>query len=65
MGESWTQRVDHDLDSEPVQQRVAWSMIDHAAKATLDGQVGYGIFEHMALGRHDPSGFADLFSVAP
>lgn len=65
MGESWTQRVDHDLDSESVQQRVAWSMIDHAAKATLDGQVGYGIFEHMALGRHDPSGFADLFAVAP
>jgi len=65
MGESWAQRVDHDLDSEPVQQRVAWSMIDHAARATLDGQVGYGIFEHMALGRHDPSGFTDLFSVAP
>ena len=65
MGESWTQRVDHDLDSESVQQRVAWSMIDHAAKATLDGQVGYGIFEHMALGRHDPSGFADLMAVAP
>jgi hypothetical protein len=65
MGEAWTQRVDHDLDAEAVQQRVAWSMIDHAARATLDDQVGYGIFEHMALGRHEPSGFTDLMAVAP
>jgi hypothetical protein len=65
MGESWLQRVDHDLDDDAVAQRVAWSMIDHAARATFDGQVGHGIFEHMALGRHDPSGFADLMAVAP
>jgi hypothetical protein len=65
MGDAWSQRVDHDLDDDAVEQRVAWSMIDHAARATLDGQVGHGIFEHMALGRHDPSGFADLSAVAP
>ncbi len=65
MGESWTQRVDHDLDAPDIQQRMAWSMIDHAARATFDGQVGYGIFEHFVLGRHDPSGFVDLFSTAP
>ena len=64
MGEGWVQRVDHDLDDDAVRQRVAWSMIDHAARATLDGQVGYGIFEHLCLGRHDPSGFADLFATA-
>ena len=65
MGPSWLQRVDHDLDEQAVQDRMAWSMIDHAARATFDGQVGHGIFEHFALGRHDPSGFADLFSTAP
>ena len=65
MGESWTQRVDHDLDDPAVEARVAWSMIDHAARATLDGHVGYGIFEHFALGRHDPSGFPDLTTMAP
>lgn len=64
MGPGWSQRVDHDLDDDTVRQRVAWSMIDHAAKATLDGQVGYGIFEHLCLGRHDPSGFADLAAVS-
>ena len=57
MGESWIQRVDHDLDAEATAQRVAWSMIDHAARARFDGQTGYGIFEHIFIGRHDPSGF--------
>ncbi len=65
MGDSWSQRVDHDLDDPAIQQRVAWTMIDHAARATFDGQVGYGIFEHFALGRHDPSGFVDLTTMAP
>lgn len=65
MGPEWLQRVDHDLDDPAVAQRVAWTMIDHAARATFDGQVGYGIFEHFSLGRHDPSGFADLTSMAP
>ena len=64
MGEQWTQRVDHDLDAEATKQRVAWSMIDHAARATLDGQTGYGIFEHLCIGRHDPSGFPDLMTMA-
>ena len=26
---------------------------------------GWGLFEHGALGRHDPSGFADWLTVAP
>jgi hypothetical protein len=26
---------------------------------------GWGLFEHGALGRHDPSGFTDWLSVAP
>ncbi|MCR9098045.1 MAG: hypothetical protein NXI30_27820 [bacterium] len=64
MGEKWLERVDHDLDAEATKQRVAWSMIDHAARATLEGQAGYGIFEHLCIGRHDPSGFPDLMTMA-
>jgi hypothetical protein len=64
MGEDWLQRVDHDLDGEAARQRIAWSMIDHAARARFDGQVGYGIFEHFCLGRHDPSGFPDMMTMA-
>jgi hypothetical protein len=26
---------------------------------------GWGLYEHGALGRHDPSGFADWLTVAP
>jgi hypothetical protein len=26
---------------------------------------GWGLFEHGALGRHDPSGFTDWLTVAP
>jgi hypothetical protein len=40
-------------------------MIDHVGRATCDGATGYGLFEHGALGRHDPSGFTDWFTVAP
>jgi hypothetical protein len=64
MGEQWIQRVDHDLDAEATRQRVAWTMIDHAARARIDGQTGYGIFEHVCIGRHDPSGFPDLMTMA-
>ena len=38
---------------------------DHAARATCDGQIGWGMFEHMIIGRHDPSGFADWIDMAP
>ncbi|WP_037670871.1 hypothetical protein [Streptomyces griseus] len=37
----------------------------HTARFQMDGQVGYGIFEHGSFGRHDPSGFTDADSVAP
>ncbi|HUP99223.1 MAG TPA: hypothetical protein VM093_02070 [Aeromicrobium sp.] len=55
-------RYDHaDAD---VANRVPWGVLDHVARATCDGQVGYGLFEHAGLGRHDPSGFADWFAVS-
>ena len=31
----------------------------------LDGAEGCGLFEHFCIGRHDPSGFADFFTLAP
>jgi hypothetical protein len=45
--------------------RGAFSVVDHVGRATLDGQEGWGLFEHGCFGRHDPSGFADYGSVAP
>ena len=40
-------------------------MIDHVGRATIDGQEGWGLFEHGCFGRHDPSGFTGYESVAP
>ena len=54
-----------DYSDPSVSSRVPWGVIDHVAKATCDGQTGYGLFEHASMGRHDPSGFADWMSVAP
>ena len=45
-----------------------FGVIDHAARAVChdgDGAEGLGLFEHGTLGRHDPSGFADWFTLAP
>jgi hypothetical protein len=39
--------------------------VDHVARATAGDQVGFGLFEHGTIGRHAPSGFTDLGSVAP
>ena len=38
---------------------------DHLARATCDGQTGYGVFEHGTVGRHVPTGMEDITSVAP
>ena len=40
-------------------------MIDHAARATFDDHVGHGFLQHFNQGRHDPSGFPDLTTMAP
>ena len=45
--------------------RVPFGMIDHVGRATLDGDEGWGLFEHASFGRHDPSGFTGWESVAP
>lgn len=48
-----------------IQARVPFGTIDHVARATCDGEEGWGMFEHMLIGRHEPSGFTDFASVAP
>jgi hypothetical protein len=38
---------------------------DHLVWASIDGEEGWGMFEHASMGGHDPTGFADWSSVAP
>jgi hypothetical protein len=64
-GERWVEGSVYDHQDPAVAGRAAFSISDHLARATFDGQTGWGIFEHGSIGRHDPSGFADLQSVAP
>lgn len=67
-GEAWTERHVTDLTDPEVIARAPFSPIDHVARATTAGDtgelVGYGLFEHATIGRHDPTGFADFTSVA-
>ncbi|MFF2999996.1 hypothetical protein ACFVTC_36425 [Streptomyces sp. NPDC057950] len=64
-GRGWTDRRTYDLSDPAAHPRAAYGVVDHAARCTLDGQVGHGIFEHGSFGRHDPSGFTGFGSVAP
>jgi hypothetical protein len=64
-GERFTERRTYDLTDDSVSGRVMFGVIDHVARATCDGREGWGLFEHAAMGRHDPSGFADWSTLAP
>ncbi|MEV1024565.1 hypothetical protein [Streptomyces sp. NPDC050264] len=64
-GRDWTDRRAYDLADPAAHPLAAYGVLDHAARFTLDGQVGHGIFEHGSFGRHDPSGFTGFDSVAP
>jgi hypothetical protein len=64
-GDGWIEGAVYDHTDPAVSGRGGFSIVDHIARATFDGQVGYGIFEHGNIGRHDPSGFADMMQVAP
>ena len=63
-GKDWMNATTYDLTQPDIIGRFPWGVVDHSARATCDGQVGYGLFEHGSIGRHDPSGFADYMSVA-
>ena len=64
-GPGWVEGATYDLTDPAITARIPFTNIDHVARATCDGAVGSGIFEHASIGRHDPSGFADLTAVAP
>ncbi len=64
MGKGWLQELSYDLGDPAVASRIPFSVVDHVARATCDGAVGWGLFEHASMGRHDPSGFASWESTA-
>ncbi|MFD0305500.1 hypothetical protein [Streptomyces sp. NPDC127119] len=64
-GRGWTDRRTYDLSDPAALGLAAYGVTDHAARYTLEGRTGYGIFEHGSFGRHDPSGFTGFDAVAP
>ena len=68
-GEKFTERLTYDMTDPAIIGRSGFGVIDHVGRAVChDGGSsveGWGLFEHGALGRHDPSGFADWLTVAP
>jgi hypothetical protein len=65
MGREWSSARVYDLTDPAVAGRMPFGVTDHLARARLDGEEGWGMFEHASIGRHDPTGFADWSSVAP
>jgi hypothetical protein len=65
MGQNWSSASGYDLTDPAVAARIPWGVTDHLARAIMDGEEGWGMFEHASMGRHDPTGFADWSSVAP
>lgn len=68
-GEKFTERRTYDMTDPAIIGRAGFGVIDHVGRAVCtegnDPPVeGWGLFEHGALGRHDPSGFADWLTVA-
>jgi hypothetical protein len=65
MGHNWARADRFELTDPTVAGRLPWGVSDHVARATCDGQTGWGLFEHASLGRHDPTGFTGWTDVAP
>ncbi|HET9729894.1 MAG TPA: hypothetical protein VFR41_10760 [Acidimicrobiia bacterium] len=59
-GESWIEGSMYDHNDPDVKGRAMFSIADNLARATFDGHVGWGIFEHGCIGPHAPSGFTAL-----
>lgn len=65
MGREWSGSVRYDLNDPGIAGRAPFGVIDHVASARCGDAVGWGLFEHASMGRHDPTGFADWSAVAP
>lgn len=63
-GRNWVDSAAYDLTDPGIASRIPFGVVDHAARATCEGQEGWGLFEHASIGRHDPTGFKDWASVA-
>ena len=63
-GRGWTEGVVVDMRDPAVVGRVPFGVVDHVARARIDGDEGWGMFEHGTFGRHQPSGFTGWESVA-
>lgn len=68
-GPAFTERVTYDMASAGVVGRKMFGVVDHVGRGEITGPsgtaVGWGLFEVGVLGRHDPSGFTDWFTLAP
>ena len=69
-GRDWTHTAIVDLADAATATMLPFTMVDHHARAVWhgddhDGAEGWGLFEHMSIGAHAPSGFTDYGSVAP
>ena len=65
MGRDWSESVTYDMTSPDVVGMLPYNVVDHVARATCNGDEGWGLFEHASIGAHAPTGFTDLTSVAP
>ena len=63
-GAGWVEGATYDLTDPAIAGRIPYAHVDHVARATLDGQTGYGIFEHASIGPHAPTGFPG-YDMAP
>lgn len=67
-GAGFTERLTYKMTDPAIVGRSAFGVIDHVGHAIChDGGreiEGWGLFEHGALGRHDPSGFKDWLSTS-
>ncbi len=69
-GEKFTERLTYEMTDPAIIGGFGFGIIDHVGRAVCrDGGAapveGWGLFEHAARGRHDPSGFPDGSTVAP
>lgn len=64
-GEAFVEGQVYDMTDPAVVGRIPFGIVDHVGRATCEGMEGFGLFEHGVIGPHAPSGFADLFDVAP
>lgn len=64
-GRGWTEGAVYDLDDPANLIATQYGMLDHLGRASVNGAVGYGLFEHACAGRHLPSGFVDGATMAP